>query len=130
MYIMQIVSPLPTRLEFSIAIGQELIIGRTGQSDIVINDPMVSARHFSIKVDKKGAVFICDLFSTNGIFLNNEKILSSRFRANDVLGCGDQEITFCLDKLSPSAIRAIGFSRKAVKKELILPKTFNIPEND
>ena len=46
-----------------------LMIGRDPESDVVIDDPRVSARHAQIR-PKNGQVFVVDVASTNGVFLN------------------------------------------------------------
>ncbi len=46
-----------------------LMIGRDPESDVVIDDPRVSARHAQIR-PKNGQVFVVDYASKNGVFLN------------------------------------------------------------
>jgi pSer/pThr/pTyr-binding forkhead associated (FHA) protein len=123
MYSLQITSKLLSR-EFTIDKNQKLVIGRSRRSDIVILDSKISSLHCTIIVDKEGRVFVDDLSSRNGVFINGLKIVKSRFRAKDVLVIGEQTITFCLNKLSLDDVRAIGFSKGKKKKDLTLP---NIP---
>jgi len=53
------------------------LIGRTPGADIVIADNTVSARHAQLVIDADGYVYINDLNSTNGTFVNGNKITSS-----------------------------------------------------
>jgi len=50
-----------------------ILIGRSEQANWVIESPMVSRLHASLWVDRKG-VWVKDLNSTNGTFLNEERI--------------------------------------------------------
>ena len=59
--------------EFSIRDGQKLSIGRDISSDVAIVDSKVSRNHASI-VSRGGKLFIEDHNSTNGTYLNGEKL--------------------------------------------------------
>ncbi|HDT11682.1 MAG TPA: FHA domain-containing protein [bacterium] len=59
--------------EFSVRDGQKLSIGRDISSDVAIVDSKVS-RHHAVITCKKGKVFIEDSNSTNGTFINEERI--------------------------------------------------------
>jgi len=57
-------------LEFS---GESLVVGRSAESDLRIMDPFVSRKH--LKISRKGEkIFIQDLNSRNGTFVNGEPI--------------------------------------------------------
>lgn len=67
-------SPLPElRPGDSFGVGQEMVIGRSGVSDVVINDSFASTRHARIYV-KNGQYWLEDLGSTNGTFLNGVQL--------------------------------------------------------
>ena len=68
---------------------EELLLGRDLSTDIAISDPEVSRRHarFFVKDDN---IFVEDLGSTNGTFLNGERISSpQQLRAGDVITLGE-----------------------------------------
>ncbi|HOB71037.1 MAG TPA: FHA domain-containing protein, partial [bacterium] len=62
--------------EFFIRDGQKLSIGRDISSDVAIVDSKVSRNHATI-ISRAGRIFIEDHNSTNGTFVNGEKILPS-----------------------------------------------------
>jgi pSer/pThr/pTyr-binding forkhead associated (FHA) protein len=68
--------------EFPLAEGQEIVVGRSSDLDMVLVEEMVSRRHAHITV-KRGAIIIEDLGSTNGTFVNGEKIERASLREGD-----------------------------------------------
>jgi beta-barrel assembly-enhancing protease len=49
-------------------------IGRANSNQIIIDDKSVSAIHAQLIIDDNGKLFICDLNSKNGTFINNVQI--------------------------------------------------------
>lgn len=70
----------------------EITLGRMPDSDIQINDVSVSGRHAVIEMEKSSYLdnvqecFIRDLNSTNGTFVNEQRVLDrQRLMNNDVV---------------------------------------------
>jgi len=59
--------------EFPLRMNREIIIGRSSDLDMVLVEDMVSRRHAKI-TSTEADVFIQDMGSTNGTFVNGEKI--------------------------------------------------------
>jgi pSer/pThr/pTyr-binding forkhead associated (FHA) protein/uncharacterized protein involved in exopolysaccharide biosynthesis len=71
-----------------------LLIGRSPNADIRINEKAVSHHHARLHLDN-GACTLRDLESTNGTFVNNELIAGSvRLRGGDALGVGSTTFTY------------------------------------
>jgi hypothetical protein len=68
--------------EFPIRMNREIIIGRSSDLDMVLVEDMVSRRHAKI-TSTEAEVYIQDLGSTNGTFVNGEKISRSRLNEGD-----------------------------------------------
>lgn len=68
--------------EFPLPETGEIVIGRSSELDMVLVEDMVSRRHAKITVTN-GQIFIQDLGSTNGSFVNGEKIKRSRLTEGD-----------------------------------------------
>lgn len=81
-------------------------IGRNDNNDIYINNLGVSKKHARI-VKKQGMYVIEDLNSTNGTFLNNEKITKADLTGNDVVTIGKYTL-LVLSSDGRNATRDIG----------------------
>lgn len=68
--------------EFPLPENGEIVIGRSSELDMVLVEDMVSRRHAKITVTN-AQIFIQDLGSTNGSFVNGEKIKRARLNEGD-----------------------------------------------
>ncbi len=92
--------------------GGSLLIGREAGCDVVIDSKSVSRRHAEIVATPKGYLLIDS--STNGTFLNGEKIAGQHLLARaDVLRCGDYEFRFYADVLQEPEAAAVGQEDRA-----------------
>ncbi len=68
---------------------QEITIGRTVDNTIQINHPKVSSHHAIIKIDK-GNIRIEDLNSSNGIYVNGNKVMICNISERDEIKLGTE----------------------------------------
>lgn len=68
--------------EFPLRPNREITIGRSSDLDMVLVEDMVSRKHAKITTDDR-SVSIQDLGSTNGTFVNGEKIRAVRLKEGD-----------------------------------------------
>jgi len=68
---------------------QTFNIGRNAANEIVLDDQMVSRQHAQLFVLDNGQVTIKDLASSNGTFVNGNKITESNLKAGDIVKCGN-----------------------------------------
>jgi len=68
--------------EFPLPESGEIVIGRSSELDMVLVEDMVSRRHAKISVHS-GDIFLEDLGSTNGSFVNGEKITRTKLAEGD-----------------------------------------------
>ncbi|HEY8924527.1 MAG TPA: DUF4388 domain-containing protein [Polyangia bacterium] len=68
--------------EFPLRPNREIVIGRSSELDMVLVEDMVSRKHAKIVTDEK-VVTIEDLGSTNGTFVNGEKVRVSEIKDGD-----------------------------------------------
>lgn len=68
--------------EFPLIENQEIVIGRSSDLDMVLVEEMVSRRHARILMEE-GVISIEDLGSTNGTFVNGEKIQRGVLKEGD-----------------------------------------------
>ncbi len=76
-----------------------ILIGRE-EGDLVILDPDMSRRHALIEVLSSNVIFIKDLESTNGTFVNDRLIQSQRLQDGDQIRMGNVTLLFKADKVS------------------------------
>lgn len=67
--------------------GAVTIIGRGTEADLVVDDSGVSRRHLEITVTPRGTI-ARDLGSTNGTFVNGERVTSARLNDGDRVTIG------------------------------------------
>lgn len=68
--------------EFPLKSDKQIVIGRSSELDMVLVEDMVSRKHAKIQV-ASGAITIEDLGSTNGTFVNGEKVKQARLKEGD-----------------------------------------------
>jgi hypothetical protein len=68
--------------EFPIAAEKQIIVGRSSDLDMVLVEDMVSRKHARIAMQGE-QIWIEDLGSTNGTFVNGEKIKRARLKEGD-----------------------------------------------
>ena len=70
--------------------GDQIIIGRDSSSGVAINDAEVSRKHARLSF-QGGKYVIEDLGSTNGTFVNGQRLASPVvLKSGDVVSCGEQ----------------------------------------
>src|SRR5687768_2264609 len=72
---------------FELRRGASLTVGRALTSDVPLLDPTVSRRHASLVADDSG-IELNDLGSSNGTFVNGQRVETARVAAGDVLTFG------------------------------------------
>jgi hypothetical protein len=69
----------------------KLLVGTSPQSDIQLKDRHISHYHALVTVSED-SISICDLGSTNGIFVNGERITTSELLTGDLIRLGSTDI--------------------------------------
>lgn len=69
---------------------------------IVLADPGVSRKHAGIRRDE-GAYELADFGSTNGVYVNGQRVPKKALAAGDVVRVGNTEAVFALNRGGPWA---------------------------
>jgi len=81
-YVLKFISGKYQGGEFPLEMDGEVVIGRSSEPDMVLVEDMVSRRHARITT-YNGEIYIEDFGSTNGSFVNGEKITKARLKEGD-----------------------------------------------
>ena len=98
--------------EFPLKGDKQLIIGRSSELDMVLVEDMVSRKHARISLTN-GKITIEDLGSTNGTFVNGEKVKTTRLKEGDRILIGTSIL-----KLVRQGANAVELSDDQVKQQL------------
>lgn len=93
--------------EFPVEENREIVIGRSSDLDLVLVEEMVSRKHARLKL-VDGAVEIEDLGSTNGTFVNGERINHARLKEGDRILIGSnilKVVNLGADHIEPATRR-------------------------
>jgi len=91
--------------KFDIPAGQTTV-GRALSNNIVIDIPKVSRKHAYFENDGKN-VFIADLGSSNGTFVNKSRLLDNQkkiLKDQDVINFGELDANFTIDIYQPTLV--------------------------
>jgi hypothetical protein len=80
----------------SVLSGDQVLLGRSRECEVVISDPNVSRRHAELRRDGRRWV-IADLGSTNGVKVNGRRVDRAQLEPGDRITLGLTELTFELD---------------------------------
>lgn len=87
-----------------IPVHSHLIIGRTKECNLVIEDPSVSRKHLEL-IQSENSYKWKDLGSTNGTFINGQKMLAGELHTGDTIQIGKTIFRFVIEENSkPSKI--------------------------
>jgi pSer/pThr/pTyr-binding forkhead associated (FHA) protein len=89
--------------EFPLRPNREIVIGRSSELDMVLVEDMVSRKHAKIVTDEN-VVTIEDLGSTNGTFVNGEKVRVSEIKDGDRILIGTSIIKLVTMAGEPNAL--------------------------
>jgi pSer/pThr/pTyr-binding forkhead associated (FHA) protein len=105
--------------EYPLAEGQEIVIGRSSELDMVLVEEMVSRKHARIALTD-GTINIEDLGSTNGTFVNGEKVQQGTLREGDRVLIGTnilKVVAAAQDAEARANLKAMAVGRVTAKQQ-------------
>jgi len=82
-----------------------VFIGRSSKCHVTLNDNMVSGKHLAIKINGDNHVVIKDLATTNGTYLNGNKIDESLLYLDDFIQIGRAKITLIPTEMTSQELK-------------------------
>jgi hypothetical protein len=73
--------------------GNRIVIGRSRDADVALDDPNVSRRHAELRREG-GTWIVADLGSTNGVKVNGHRVAESALAPGDEITLGLERLTF------------------------------------
>jgi sigma-B regulation protein RsbU (phosphoserine phosphatase) len=119
--VFQVVSGLEKSI-YKLAENSEVLVGRSEEESVwVIHDPDISRKHMRLFFRNK-AVWVEDLNSTNGVYVNRQKIVAPcMIEEKDILLIGQTSISFVInneDKNQPKIGSKFSSSKKPGVKDI------------
>jgi pSer/pThr/pTyr-binding forkhead associated (FHA) protein len=115
--------------EYPLSEGQEIIIGRSSELDMVLVEEMVSRKHARIALTA-GTISIEDLGSTNGTFVNGEKVQQGTLREGDRVLIGTNILKVVAapqDAQARANLKAMAVGRVTAKQQGTVRQTEEAP---
>ncbi|WNG52833.1 DUF4388 domain-containing protein [Archangium minus] len=128
--------------EFPLKTEKQIVIGRSSELDMVLVEDMVSRKHARIVVNGAGQISIEDLGSTNGTFVNGEKVKQATLKEGDRIligtsilkliqqGAGVGEVDDAMAKQKLEEAAAAQAARTSTKASSMTGKIEEIPLPD
>jgi adenylate cyclase len=88
---------------FELREGSTLLVGRAASSDIPIFDPTISRRHAKL-ISSAAAVRVSDLGSSNGTFVNGERVEDATLTPGDELVFGKVPFRLIVHEIKPAML--------------------------
>jgi len=76
---------------------RRVLLGRSRECDIQVEDPNVSRRHAELR-QEGSSYWIVDLDSTNGVEVNGKRVKRAKLEPGDMFTVGSTEITFTTER--------------------------------
>jgi len=97
MWILRTISDGEPEKTFRILAGDMRTVGRATGADFIVDAPLVSRVHCRLTVLPGGDLEVKDLDSTNGTFVNGQRVQTSRLASGDKLQVGRMELVAMRD---------------------------------
>jgi hypothetical protein len=113
--------------EFPLEDGKDIIVGRSSELDMVLVEEMVSRKHAKMTV-RRAKITIEDLGSTNGTFVNGERIQNAELHEGDRILIGTSILKVVPDSASGADSRSN--VKPAAGRRGLRRRTNSTPGND
>src|SRR3954451_25215732 len=82
--------------------GSEFTIGREAGNSLVLNDGKASRRHAALKLLPDGRATLYDMGSSNGTFVNGQRVQSTVLSGGEQIQIGDSVMSAVVESTAPA----------------------------
>jgi pSer/pThr/pTyr-binding forkhead associated (FHA) protein len=91
--VVEVINKNAKHIKHTISLSRSPVsIGRSSKCDLVLPDEKISGKHVALLIGANGKAQVTDLGSTNGTWLNGNKVGESHFYLEDSIEFGDVHI--------------------------------------
>ena len=87
---------LTDKPEYALDEGKSYLVGRSREADVIVKDKLASRNHCKIAVTGAEEWSVADLGSSNGTYVNRQRITTRTLRHGDILQVGKAAVEFRL----------------------------------
>ena len=92
MWTLRCLQPEQDPMTFRLTAGSVKTIGRATRADFILDAPLVSRVHCRLTAHSSTRLEVQDLGSTNGTYVNGQRVTKTELKAGDKLGVGRAEL--------------------------------------
>jgi len=92
------------RKEYALEEGKAYLIGRSREADVIVKDRLASRNHCKIAATAADEWTVADLGSSNGTYVNRERITTRVLCAGDTIQIGKSQLEFHFGATAPAPV--------------------------
>lgn len=93
------------RKEYALEEGKAYLVGRSREAEVIVKDRLASRNHCKVAATAADEWTVADLGSSNGTYVNRERITTRVLRPGDTIQIGKSQLEFHIGSIAPAAVQ-------------------------